>query len=222
MERNFSENNVNNFFTDKEDGNFFLEQERSITSDYIQEPVRRLNDYDFNLLKEDAYKDVSDELLKLEYRISKMEGEYRKIDSQIQSARDICDYDTVEYLMTRKRQLYEDLRVLAQIYNEKTLSSKISGGIFNILSPRIREKLKKLNNTIKVIKDSIVSNLPGKFSTVQEIKQSLNKLENISKSVDELMTLQTPYGEDADKYEQLSKYITKANAIQAKIVKTLR
>ncbi len=222
MERNFSENNVNNFFTDKEDGNFFLEQERSITSDYIQEPVRRLNDYDFNLLKEDAYKDVSDELLKLEYRISKMEGEYRKIDSQIQSARDICDYDTVEYLMTRKRQLYEDLRVLAQIYNEKTLSSKISGGIFNILSPRIREKLKKLNNTIKVIKDSIVSNLPGKFSTVQEIKQSLNKLENISKSVDELMTLQTPYGEAADKYEQLSKYITKANAIQAKIVKTLR
>ncbi len=222
MERNFSENNVNNFFTDKEDGNFFLEQERSITSDYIQEPVRRLNDYDFNLLKEDAYKDVSDELLKLEYRISKMEGEYRKIDSQIQSARDICDYDTVEYLMTRKRQLYEDLRVLAQIYNEKTLSSKISGGIFNILSPRIREKLKKLNNTIKVIKDSIVSNLPGKFSTVQEIKQSLNKLENISKSVDELMTLQTPYGEAANKYEQLSKYITKANAIQAKIVKTLR
>ena len=222
MERNFSENNVNNFFTDKEDGNFFLEQERSITSDYIQEPVRRLNDYDFNLLKEDAYKDVSDELLKLEYRISKMEGEYRKIDSQIQSARDICDYDTVEYLMTRKRQLYEDLHVLAQIYNEKTLSSKISGGIFNILSPRIREKLKKLNNTIKVIKDSIVSNLPGKFSTVQEIKQSLNKLENISKSVDELMTLQTPYGEAADKYEQLSKYITKANAIQAKIVKTLR
>ncbi len=220
MKGDIFENKNNNFFSNTEEDNFFLQQEKSF--DYVQEPVRRLNDYDFNLLKEDAYKDVSDELFKLEYRISKLENEYQNIDNQIQAARDISDYDTVEYLMNRKRQIYEDLTLLAQIYNEKSLSSKISGGIFNILSPKIRNELKKFNTKLKSFKDSIMANLPGKFSSVQEIKKSLNKLENINKSVDELMTLQTPYGEAWDKYEQLSKYITRANAIQAKIARTLR
>ena len=64
--------------------------------------------------------------------------------------------------------------------------------------------------------------LPQKFSTSMELKKSLLKLDNINKSVDELMTLQTPYGEAQDKYEQLSKYIVKANNIQAEISKHLR
>ncbi len=220
MQGDIFENNGNNIFANNVEDNFFLQREKSY--DYVQEPLRRLNDYDFNLLKEEAYKDVSDELLKLEYRISKLESEYQNIDNQIQSARDISDYDTVEYLINRKKQIYEDLVSLAQIYNEKSLSSKISGGIFNILSPKIQNELKKLNNKLKSIKDTLLSNLPGRLSSVQEIKKSLNKLENINKSVDELMTMQTPYGEAGDKYEQLSRYITRANAIQAKIARTLR
>ena len=64
--------------------------------------------------------------------------------------------------------------------------------------------------------------MSGKFASVQELKQSLNKLENINKSVDELMTLQTPYGEADEKYDQLSKYITRANTIQAKISRLLK
>lgn len=215
--------NTESFYTNKlGDENFFVQQEKSATAEYVQEPSRRLNDYDFNLLKEDAYKDVSDELFKLEYKISKLEDEYQAIDNQIQSARDISDYDTVEQLMNRKRQLYEDLEILSKIYNEKSLSTKISGGIFNILSPRLRNQVKKFNSQIKVLRDILISKLPGKFASVQEIKQSLNKLENINKSVDELMTMQTPYGESFDKYEQLSRYITRANAIQAKIARTLR
>ena len=38
----------------------------------------------------------------------------------------------------------------------------------------------------------------------------------------ELMTMQTPYGEAGEKYIKLSKYITRANTIQAEIAKTLR
>ena len=217
------EQKYTNFYkNNNEGGNFFLQGENSVSSDYVQEPSRRLNDYDFNLLKEDAYKDVSDELFKLEYKISKLEDEYHDIDNQIQSARDISDYDTVEHLTNRKRQIYEDLEILSKIYNEKSLSTKISGGIFNILSPRLRSQVKKINSQLKVLHDIIISKLPGKFASVQEIKQSLNKLENINKSVDELMTMQTPYGESIDKYEQLSRYITRANAIQAKIARTLR
>lgn len=220
MKGDIFENRHNNFFSNNPDDNFFLQQDNLI--DLVQEPSRRLNDYDFNLLKEDAYKDITDELFKLEYRISKLEAEHQQIDNQIQSARDISDYDTVEYLIGRKKQVYEDLVLLSQIYNEKSLSSKISGGIFNILSPKIRTELQKFNAKLKELRDSVIANIPGRFSSIMEIKKSLNKLENINKSVDELMTLQTPYGESFDKYEQLSKYITRANAIQSKISRTLR
>lgn len=222
MDSDFLNNRTHNVSSGAADENFFIQQEQARAFDYVQEPARRLNDYDFNLLRDDAYKDVSDELLKLEYRISKLENEYQSIEGQIQSARDISDYDTVEYLVNRKKQLYEDLAALAQIYNEKSLSSKISGGIFNILSPKIRKGLKNLNDRLRVFREMIISSIPGKFSSLQEIKKSLSKLENINKSVDELMTLQTPYGEAWDKYEQLSKYITRANAIQAKIARTLK
>lgn len=197
------------------DDNFFL----GIGDDNLNsEPTRRLNDYDYNILKEDAYKDISNELFKLEYKISKLEEELKSIELQIQSARDISDYDTVEVLMNRKRQLQEDLSGLVEIYNDKSLSAKISGGVFNLF----KDKISKLNNILTNLKDSIISVLPGKMSSVIELKQSLNKLESINKNVDELMTMQTPYGEAADKYEQLSKYIARANNIHAKIAKSVR
>ena len=79
-----------------------------------------------------------------------------------------------------------------------------------------------IKNTISNVAELFFSKFPNKISSMIELKNSLSKLENISKSVDELMSLQVPYGEAAERYEQLSKYITKANAIQASIAKYMR
>lgn len=198
------------------DDNFFVgnKQEDMFRS---AEPSRRLNDYDYNILREDAYKDISNELFKLEYKISRLEEELKTIDLQIQSARDISDYDTVETLTNRKRVISEDLTALVEMYNDKSLSTKISGGLFNLA----KNKFAKFNALGNSLKQLILSNLPGKFSYLFEIKQSLSKLESINKNVDELMTMQTPYGEAGDKYNQLSKYITRANAIQSSIAKSM-
>ena len=86
------------------------------------------------------------------------------------------------------------------------------------------EFIKKIgvNKTLSLLYETLVSKMPKRLSSVLELKQSLEKLENINRSVDELMTLQTPYGEGVDKYEQLSKFIVKANNIQAQISKSLR
>ena len=221
MNNNFSGNKGNNFFADSVSDNFFEENHFAFDS-FNQEHPRRLNDYDYNILKEDAYKEVSDELFKLEYKISKIEEELKQTDAQIQSARDISDYDTVEYYINRKKILQEDLQNLSEIYNEKSLSAKISGGLFGILSPMIKSFVTQTKKSASGFKDFVISMLPSKFSSVLEIRQSLSKLKNINKSVDELMTLQTPYGEAGDKYEQLSKYITRANNIQAQIAKSLK
>ncbi len=197
--------------------NFFLDiwQDENNKS---AEPSRRLNDYDYNILKEEAYKDISNELFKLEYKISRLEEELKLIDEQIQSARDISDYDTVEVLMNRKHVVSDDLTGLMEMYNDKSISAKISGGVINLAKEKLA-KFKIFGNSVKRI---ILANLPGKFSYLEEMKQSLNKLESINRNVDELMTMQTPYGEAGDKYEQLSKYITRANTIQARIAKSVR
>ena len=55
-------------FVHKNNDNFFLMEEKPSFQLFERKPIessRRLNDYDFNLLQEDAYKDVSDDLFKL-------------------------------------------------------------------------------------------------------------------------------------------------------------
>lgn len=218
----FGSNIFNSASGESKDDNFFVEQDVFSVGNDITEPIRHLNDYDFNILKEDAYKDISDDMLKLEYKIEKLEKEQKECDAQIQSARDISDYDTVEYQLSRKKQIQEDLANLMQIYNNKSLSSGISGRLFNVISPKIKEHFSKFNKAVSDVKDAIISSLPGNFSSIAEVKQSLNKLENINKNVDELIKLQAPYGENGEKYDQLSKYILRANEIQARISKLMR
>ena len=217
-------NNNENPFGNKlqDDDNFFLQPEEIRTFSGQSEPQRRLNDYDYNILKEDAYKDVSDEIFKLEYKISKTEDELKTIDDEIQAAKDVRDFNKVEFLFNRKKQLQEDLEGLIEIYNDTSLSAKISGGITSILSPKVKENFGGLRKIFDVFSEALIAKLPRRFSSALELKKSLAKLENINKSVDELMTLQTPYGEAVDKYEKLTKYITRANAIQAQISKSLR
>ena len=176
----------------------------------------------YNILKEDAYKDVTDEIFKLEYKISRTEEELKDIDNQIRMAKDVRDFNKVEQLFNRKKQLQEDLDGLIEIYNDTSLSAKISGGITNLLSPKVKEQFGGMRKLFGMFSDAIIAKLPKKFSSVLELRKSLAKLENINKSVDELMTMQTPYGEAGDKYIKLSKYITRANTIQAEIAKTLR
>ena len=217
-------NNNENPFGNKlqDDDNFFLQPEEIRPINGQTEPQRRLNDYDYNILKEDAYKDVTDEIFKLEYKISKTEEELKSIEDEIQAAKDVRDFNKVEFLFNRKKQLQEDLNGLIEIYNDTSLSAKISGGITNMLSPKVKENFSGMKKLFGIFSDALISKLPKRFSSALELKKSLAKLENINKSVDELMTMQTPYGEAIDKYEKLTKYITRANTIQAQISKSLK
>lgn len=203
-----------------QDNNFFL-NEKVVISPEISEPIRRLNDYDFNLLKEDAYKDVSDDLFKLEYKISKIEDEIKNIDLELQAAEDIQNNELIGELNYRKRILLEDLEALTVIYNDKSLSAKISGSISGMFG----DKLKNINNMktkLADVSERVIAKLPKRLSSLFELKKSLNKLENINRSVNELMSLNIPYGENIDKYDRLSKYIIKANSIQNEISRFIK
>ncbi len=208
----------NSSFKENEN-NFFLSDNvaKPLYQD-ITEPARRLNDYDFNLLKEDAYKDVSDDLFKLEYKISKVEEDIQSLELQIQAAKDIQNYELAGELSGRQIIMKEDYEALVAMYKEKSISARLT----NVLGDKLKPKLNGLQKNISELSEKLLSKLPKRFSSVLELKKSLHKLENISRSVDELISMNIPYGENIDKYDQLSKYIIKANSIQNEISRFIK
>lgn len=205
-----------NFFMNENSTKNFFYNEKKVSS-------RSLNDYDLNLLEEDAYKDVSDEVFKLEYKIHKIEQELKGINSQLQAAIDINDYELIKKLSLRKSFLEDNYKNLLVLYNEKSLSARISEGISNFLGFNLNNRIKlKSNNLFINIIEKIIFMLPPKYLSIFELKKSLNKLESINKSVDELVTMKSSYNDSLNKYDQLSKYILKANSIQAQIKNSIK
>lgn len=200
-----------------DNSNFFLADD-SLVFDSIKkttnERAKRLNDYDFNLLKEDAYKDVSDDLFKLEYRIARTTEEIKSYDAQIQAAKDINDLELIEELQKRRIIAKEDYESLVAIYNDKSISARVSEGLLSLFGEKIKINYKNFQNKFYSLSEKFIEKLPKHFSSIIELKKSLNKLENINRSVDELISMNIPYGENINKYDQLSKYIIKANSIQ--------
>ena len=197
-----------------DENNFFMQNDTVHFAKLPQtEPSRHINDYDFNILQEDDYKDVSDEVFKLEYKISKIENELKDINKQILMFEEIHDYFEVEQLNKRKTQLQSELSDLTDVYNEASLSAKISGS----LTSKIRDKFASAGESILKMVLFLLSKIPGKISSILTIKRSLETLENINKSVDVLMKSRYPYGEAGEKYDQLSRYIARANSIQSEI-----
>ena len=213
-----NKNDNMNLFADEDKTNFFLQADGGIIHMSQPEPIRHLNDYDSNILQEGAYREVSDEVLKLEYKISKAEKEINELAKQIQLATDIEDKELVTHLNIKKLQWEKDLKILTEEYKNISISAKISSGF----TSKIKDKIDNTKKMIGFWGEILLSKFSGKWSSFLEIRDSLSTLESINKSVDELIAVQFPYGEAGDKYEKLSKYIARANSIQSEISKFMK
>lgn len=202
--------------------NFFLSEEASGIQ-YFQknstDSIRRLNDYDSNILEKDAYKDVEDELFKLEYKISSLEKELNKVETQINLALEIADKDSLIELVNHKNVLTKEYNLYLNTYKEKSISAKISGKISSIFKEKILQRFKSLQKIISQFNTIFINKLPQNIVSVIELKKSIGKLKNLNDTVDGLMSSNIPYGENINKYEQLSKYLIKSNSIQANLTK---
>ncbi|MBQ7126064.1 hypothetical protein IJO12_03160 [bacterium] len=205
------------------DSNFFLNDALDNYNFSIlaqSDVAKHLNDYDFNLLKEGAYKDIDNNMLKLEYKITRTENELKNINSQLQAAEAINDNKLIESILDRKAVLEEDYKILLEMYNKKNISAKFSDSILNFFGNIF--KINNSGNFLHAFIEKYSNKMPRQFVSLVELKKSLDKLENINKSVDELIAMNIPYGENNDKYRQLSSYIIKANSIQSEIVKNMK
>ena len=195
--------------------NFFLSGGSISEQKTTAEIKKRVNDYDSNLLRESAYNDIGDDVLKLEYKIAKMENELNELDTQIKSAEEIRDFNLIQSLLQRKKSAKDNYDTLCKIYKEKSFSAKITESFSSKLSKIFGIDI--LMNKLLSVNEKIIAVLPKNIASIIEVKKAMVKLEGINKSVDELMKLNIPYGENSERYRQLSSYIIKANSIHSEI-----
>jgi len=211
-----------NFFENmkKENGleeNFFLKGNVDFTQrpDFVK-TKRHLNDYDLNLLEENAYKDLPDTTFRLEYEISKIEKELKNIGAKILAAKTIMDKEEQIALVEQKAYLETYYDSLIKQYNNKGASAKVSGFISYMFG----------NSNYKNDKKSFVSQffslLPRSIKKISEIETSLHNLKSINKSTDDLLNFKMTESQDFGRYSQLSKYLIKANSLQTEIEKFIK
>lgn len=180
----------------------------------------RLNALDSILMENEAYNDIDDDNFKTEYRISTIEKQIKTIDNDIINAKTINDFQKVDILTMRKHSLQKELSILQETYGSADITTKLSDNITNLLSTKPTLLVKVVTGIKKFVYTKILSNFSS-FNSNQDVKKALIKLKTLNKNVDELITMQTPYGEADVWYDKLSDYLNTANVIHFQISKTI-
>ncbi len=206
-EYNFS--NVNPFNTD-------LTVEPANSRDVVQTSTKRINGYDSAILNNTNTERVEEENLSLEYRIKEKESAIKELDSKIKTADTYGTQNEALGLKAKRQRISQELTMLRkqQMYGEKTLSDNFSHEKFKQTMPLIY----KIQHFVS---HKILAKLSKKINSVVTLSDSLEQLSEISKSVDELVEMNVPYGEKAKNYEKLTSYLNQANVIHSKISKSL-
>lgn len=208
------------------EGNFFASNSDSKREKENQKkqsnptPSHRINDYDSNILQNCAYQGISDELFKMEHKIGLLEQLLSKINTEIETLESL-GYDIQVYnLKERKQKIEQELIELNQKYSELGLSAKLSGHI----ATAVNISNKKMSVFLKIRKffsKEVLSRISKKFNYKQLINEALGSLSNINDNIDELIKIQTPYGENITRYEKLTAYLNKANTLHMQINKNV-
>lgn len=206
------------------DGNFFSSNQDSNKENQNKEASSsglRLNDYDSNILENNAYQDIDDEMFKMEHKIDILESTLEKLDSEIETLENL-NYDIqVPALKKRKQKIEQELEEIKKKYSQLGFSAKISGQIASVVSFTSNKKNNVFSATGKFLSKNVLAKISKKFGCSQNIKEALNSLSDINLSVDELIKLQAPHGEVLDRYDKLTAYLNNANVIHSRITKNM-
>lgn len=198
--------------------NFFAFNSDSKKNNQQQRPTfsPRINDYDSNLIQNNAYQEMPDEIFRLEHKITTLEQLLSKINTEIETLENL-GYDIQIYnLKDRKQRIERELIELNEQYSQLGLSAKISGQI----AAAVNVSNKKMNIFLRIKKlfsKKVLSKFSKKFYYNQRITEALSNLSDINSSVDDLINMQAPYGENITRYEKLTAYLNKANIIHSQI-----
>lgn len=208
---NFSE--VNPFSAD-----FNPQEVKPTQNTTATNPIKRLNGYDSAILNKTKYDEAETEDLSLEYRIKEKESIIKDLDSKIKVADNYGTQNEALGLKAKKQRITEELNTLRkqQMYGGRVLGEKSQA-----YHESFKEKMPIIYKIQSFISRQILAKVSKKVNSVVTLSDSLEQLSEISKSVDDLVDMNVPYGEKVQNYEKLTEYLNQANMIHSKISKSL-
>lgn len=225
MEGSGNKNQINNNIFSKEfnfsadnpfNNNFTSKSIVNTTKPSFPSSVKRLNGYDSTILNKTSIDRNKGEELSIEYRIKEKESIVKDLNSKIEIADTYGTQNESLGLKAKRQRVLQELDTLRkqQMYGGRVLGEKFSHEGF-------KKKMPFIYKVQKFISRQILARISGKIKSVVTLTDSLEQLSEISKSVDELIELNVPYGEKTKNYEKLTSYLAQANQIHSKISKSL-
>lgn len=181
-------------------------------------PIKRLNGYDSTILNQTRFDESETEDLSVEYRIKEKESIVKDLDAKIKVADNYGTQNEALGLKAKRQRIMEELSVLRkqQMYGGRVLGEKKQ-----LTHKSFKEKMPVIYKIQDFISRNLLARVSKKINSVVTLSDSLEQLSEISKSVDELIDINVPYGEKVQNYEKLTEYLNQANVIHSKISKTL-
>ncbi len=197
-------------------GNFDPEKAKVPEKPSATNPIKRLNGYDSTILNQTNFNEPEEEL-SIEYRIKEKEAVVQDLDAKIKVADNYGTQNEALGLKAKRQRLLQEIDTLRkqQMYGGRVLGEKIP------YHQTFKEKMPVIYKVQAFLSRQILARVSKKVNSVVTLSDSLEQLSQISKSVDELVEMNVPYGEKVQNYEKLTEYLNQANVIHAKISKSL-
>ena len=226
MESSGNKNQINDNIFSRE---FNFSAGNPFNNDFVQKPttknnvepvntasVKRLNGYDSTILNQTTVDKNEGEELSIEYRIKEKEAIIKDLNSKIELADTYGTQNEALGLKAKRQRVLQELDTLRkqQVYGGRVLGE-------NFTHEGFKKKMPFIYKVQKFISRQILARLSKKIKSVVTLTDSLEQLSEISKSVDELIEMNVPYGEKTKNYEKLTSYLSQANQIHSKISKSL-
>lgn len=181
-------------------------------------PIKRLNGYDSAILNKTNFEEADVEELSIDYRVKEKESIIKDLDAKIKVADNYGTQNEALGLKAKRQRILQELDTLRkqQLYGGRVLGEK---------KPQFHESFKQKMPFIYKIQSflsrQVLARISKKVNSVVTLSDSLEQLSEISRSVDELIDMNVPYGEKVQNYEKLTEYLNQANMIHAKISKSI-
>lgn len=190
-----------------------------MTNNMFQNNIKRLNDYDLNILNDNSFKDLDDKTLQLECIIAEKEEALDAINMKIKGAELIGKLLDVMDLKIKAKQLENEIAELKSEYSKRNIAEKLTD---TITSKRPKPKLSPIRRLARFVSRKIIAKMSKKVKSIMDLGDSLDTLTSINENVDELIAMKVPYGETKANYEKLTNYLYRANRIHSQINKKMQ
>lgn len=201
-------------------GNFDLTQAQKAepVTKPATNPIKRLNGYDSTILNKTNFTESDGEELSIDYRIKEKESVIKDLDAKIKVA---DNYGTQNEALSLKAKRQRVMQELDTLRKQQVYGGRVLGENKKFSHENFKQKMPIIYKMQEFVSRQILARVSKKVNSVVTLSDSLEQLSEISKSVDELIDMNVPYGEKVQNYERLTEYLNQANVIHSKISKSL-